>query len=345
MLPQLNQQHISPQQGTVPPRPQHPIPLQSESPPKRTTPNLPQQASVPQQQHEAQQNWTHAGQSPDPSQNSAANRGEDEQHISPQQGTVPPKLVQQHPVQMQSESPTQRTAPNLAQQAPVLQQQQPGAQQNLTGVGQNPDQSKKSVVLLEPSVGNLDADADIEEIRKLEQEFEKKLQRAKKSYGTRMDNLHRSKEEAEAQHRHTLEKHEKERIEFEKRVRLAEEEQTRRLNQIQKDYEEKRKAAAATVSGCQQPQHLPPKPQTPQQTPQPPNGDRPTDGTLARPPLHQGHKRSSSHADMSKQGNPALHHRNASETDLDVKKVTEQPPRSGNGLPAPPLPPPRLPGP
>ena len=98
-----------------------------------------------------------------------------------------------------------------------------------------------------PSEGNVseelevESEVDAEEIRRLEQEFEKKLQRAKKSYGTRMDNLHRSKEEAEAQHQMTLEKHEKERIEFEKRVRLAEEEQTRRLNQLEKEFIEKKK--------------------------------------------------------------------------------------------------------
>lgn len=120
-----------------------------------------------------------------------------------------------------------------------------------------------------------DSEVDTEELRHLEQEFEKKIQRAKKSYGTRMDNLHRSKEESESQHQMTLEKHEKERIEFEKRVRLAEEEQNRRLSQIQKEFFDR-------------------KHQVRQQRPKHPgisNGER--------PPLHGGHKRSSSHFESS----------------------------------------------
>ena len=109
-----------------------------------------------------------------------------------------------------------------------------------------------------------------------------------------MDNLHRSKEEAEAQHQMTLEKHEKERIEFEKRVRLAEEEQSKRLSQIQKEFIEK-------------------KQQVRQQRSKHPglhNGDR--------PPLHGGHKRSSSHFDTTVH-NPtqtADHKRNSSLPDV-----------------------------
>ena len=120
---------------------------------------------------------------------------------------------------------------------------------------------------------NDDDDVDDEELKKLEEEFEKRLQRAKKSYGTRMDNLQRSKTEAEAQHQMTLEKHEKERIEFEKRVRLAEEEQNRRLNQIEKEFKEKKDKF---------------RQQRGQSNPE-------------KPPLHGGHKRSSSHFEASLQ--------------------------------------------
>ena len=115
-------------------------------------------------------------------------------------------------------------------------------------------------------------EVDDEEMKRLNEEYEKKMQRAKKSYGTRMDNLQRSKVEAEAFHQMTLEKHEKERIEFEKRVRLAEEEQNRRLNQIQQEYKE-RKDKVRKERGQ--------------------NGDK--------PPLHGGHKRSSSHFEPSAQ--------------------------------------------
>jgi hypothetical protein len=135
---------------------------------------------------------------------------------------------------------------------------------------------------------DIDADADAEEIRKLEQEFEKKVQRANKSYHTRMDNLHRSKEEVEAQHQMLLEKHEKERIEFEKRVRLAEEEQARRLSQIEKEFIEKKKEVQ------QQRAKLPPTSMQQMQ-----NGNEGKGISGSRPPLHGGHKRSSSHFDSS----------------------------------------------
>jgi hypothetical protein len=123
---------------------------------------------------------------------------------------------------------------------------------------------------LKDDVDDNDEIAD-EELKRLEEEFQKRLQRAQKSYGTRMDNLHRSKVEAEASHQKTLEKHEKERIEFEKKVRLAEEEQNRRLNQIEQEFREK-------------------KDKFRQQRGQP-NGEK--------PPLHGGHKRSNSHVESN----------------------------------------------
>ena len=173
-----------------------------------------------------------------------------------------------------------------------------------------------------------DVDADAEEIRKLELEFEKKLQRAKKSYHTRMDNLHRSKEEVEAQHQMLLEKHEKERVEFEKRVRLAEEEQARRLNQIQKEFIEKKKEVQ------QQRAKLPPTSIAPMQQMQ--NGNEGKGISGSRPPLHGGHKRSSSHFDSSMAHTPTNveHRRNVSEpnaaesspTPVDPQQLQHQPP-------------------
>jgi len=160
----------------------------------------------------------------------------------------------------------------------------------------------------ESANGNL-VEIDTEEIRLLELEFEKKLQRAKKSYDTRMDNLHRSKEEAEAQHQMTLEKHEKERIEFEKRMRLAEEEQAKRLSQIQKEFMERKREVqqqlamqplASPTASSQLVQNM-------------------TDNISSRPPLHGAHQRSSSHFDPSLM-NPILiasdHKRNSSDSDL-----------------------------
>lgn len=147
---------------------------------------------------------------------------------------------------------------------------------------------------------------DAAEIRALEQEFEKKLQRAKKSYDTRMDNLHRSKEEAEAQHQMTLEKHEKERIEFEKRMRLAEEEQAKRLSQIQKEFMERKKEVQMQLA-MQHPSASPTSTSSQQHV------------QNLKPPLHGAHKRSSSHFDPSLV-NPILmvsdHKRNSSDSDL-----------------------------
>jgi hypothetical protein len=151
---------------------------------------------------------------------------------------------------------------------------------------------------------------DTEEIRLLEQEFEKKLQRAKKSYDTRMDNLHRSKEEAEAQHQMTLEKHEKERVEFEKRMRLAEEEQAKRLSQIQKEFMERKKEVQMQLAMQSA------SPTTSSQLMQNLNA---VEMSSNRPPLHGAHKRSSSHFDPSLL-NPILivsdHKRNSSDSDL-----------------------------
>jgi len=81
-----------------------------------------------------------------------------------------------------------------------------------------------------------------EELRKLEEDYQKNIMRAKKAYVTRMDNLQRSKEEKEAQHLKTLEKHEKEKADFEKRVKLAEAEQNRRLEQIEQEHARQRAA-------------------------------------------------------------------------------------------------------
>lgn len=90
-------------------------------------------------------------------------------------------------------------------------------------------------------------DSNSEELRRLEEDYQKNLLRAKKAFYTRMDNLQRSKEEREAQHLKTLEKHEKEKIEFEKRLKQAEAEQNRRLEQLEKDWARQRETAVARV--------------------------------------------------------------------------------------------------
>jgi len=83
-----------------------------------------------------------------------------------------------------------------------------------------------------------------EEMRRLDEDFQKNMLRAQKVFDSRMDNLQRSKEEREAQHLKTLEKHEKERAEFEKRLQQAEKEQNRRIEQLQREWDKKRESLA-----------------------------------------------------------------------------------------------------
>ena len=99
------------------------------------------------------------------------------------------------------------------------------------------------------SVGEEDSDSDDDEelkaeLRKLDEDYQKNLQRAKKVYDNRMDNLQRSQIEREAQHQKTLEKHEKERAEFEKRLAQEEEQQMKRIEQMQKEWDERREKLA-----------------------------------------------------------------------------------------------------
>lgn len=98
----------------------------------------------------------------------------------------------------------------------------------------SPDISENADTDSESDVG------DEEEIRKLEEEFKKNLQRTRKVFDSRMESLQRTLIERETQHQKTLEKHEKERYEFEKRLAQEEEQQNRRLEQLQKEWEMKR---------------------------------------------------------------------------------------------------------
>ena len=83
-----------------------------------------------------------------------------------------------------------------------------------------------------------------EELRRLDEDFQKNLHRAKKVFDNRMDNLQRSQIEREAQHQKTLEKHQKERAEFEKRLAQEEREQNRRIEQLQREWDQRRQQLA-----------------------------------------------------------------------------------------------------
>lgn len=99
----------------------------------------------------------------------------------------------------------------------------------------------------QPSFADSDSLIDIEEIvgeelRQLEADHKKSLDRANKAYDTRMDNLKRSKEEKLAQHRKLLEKHEKEMDDFEKRLKQAGVDHSKRLEKLDNEWNVQKKA-------------------------------------------------------------------------------------------------------
>jgi WNK lysine deficient protein kinase len=126
-----------------------------------------------------------------------------------------------------------------------------GASQAPSSAYSNPaelSQSAENVTMnAEETEGDSDEEDDVDvadELRKLDEDFQKNLERAKKVFVNRMDNLQRSQIEREAQHLKTLEKHEKERAEFEKRLALEAEQQQRRIEQLQREWDKKRESIA-----------------------------------------------------------------------------------------------------
>ena len=88
----------------------------------------------------------------------------------------------------------------------------------------------------------LDDETMMQELRNLDEDFNKNMMRAKKVFVSRMDNIQRIQYQREAQHQKTLEKHQKERTEFEKRMQQEEIEQNRRIEQLQKEWDKRRDA-------------------------------------------------------------------------------------------------------
>eukprot|EP00531_Pseudo-nitzschia_arenysensis_P017696 CAMPEP_0116157436 /NCGR_PEP_ID=MMETSP0329-20121206/23343_1 /TAXON_ID=697910 /ORGANISM="Pseudo-nitzschia arenysensis, Strain B593" /LENGTH=1206 /DNA_ID=CAMNT_0003654543 /DNA_START=341 /DNA_END=3962 /DNA_ORIENTATION=- len=79
-----------------------------------------------------------------------------------------------------------------------------------------------------------------EELRKLDEDFQNNLKRAKKVFVNRMDNLQRTQGQREAQHQKTLEQHQKDRTAFEKRLQQEEIEQNRRIELLQAEWDRRR---------------------------------------------------------------------------------------------------------
>eukprot|EP00522_Entomoneis_paludosa_P004101 CAMPEP_0172473398 /NCGR_PEP_ID=MMETSP1065-20121228/68835_1 /TAXON_ID=265537 /ORGANISM="Amphiprora paludosa, Strain CCMP125" /LENGTH=1265 /DNA_ID=CAMNT_0013231573 /DNA_START=224 /DNA_END=4021 /DNA_ORIENTATION=- len=128
------------------------------------------------------------------------------------------------------------------------------------------------------------------ELRKLEEDYQKNLKIAKKVFDSRMENLERSRIEKEVRHKETLEKHEKERLAFEKKRALEEEQQMKRIEQLQKEWDKKRTTLAA--------QRTVGTPSDGQSIPGPGNTTAPMNGTRD----HQGHSAESSAVEKSPSG-------------------------------------------
>ena len=85
--------------------------------------------------------------------------------------------------------------------------------------------------------------SNLSEIKKLKSEYVNKVTRANKAYQTRMENLIRSKEEKEALHLKTVEKHNKERLAYEKRFTQAEKDQRERVQKLTNEFEQQKAKA------------------------------------------------------------------------------------------------------
>lgn len=83
-----------------------------------------------------------------------------------------------------------------------------------------------------------DSANNLSEIMKLKLDYQNKVLRANKAYQTRMEKMLQSKEAKEALHLQTVEKHEKERLAFEKRVKQAEMDQKERLQKFTEEFEQ-----------------------------------------------------------------------------------------------------------
>eukprot|EP00550_Attheya_septentrionalis_P012978 CAMPEP_0198304616 /NCGR_PEP_ID=MMETSP1449-20131203/57494_1 /TAXON_ID=420275 /ORGANISM="Attheya septentrionalis, Strain CCMP2084" /LENGTH=1027 /DNA_ID=CAMNT_0044007145 /DNA_START=252 /DNA_END=3335 /DNA_ORIENTATION=+ len=204
----------------------------------------PQSSPATEQQHapnfvalepsQSQQSFTHQGGAPieNGTHNVQMNSGVSEQSSQHFDGGVAPVSAQEM----------------TAVQPIVIQENTTAVHQHLKGPIHQQHQAVNSFSLVtedEQSYCYSDEESESpnsEELKKLEAEFQKNLMRAKKAFDTRMENLHRSKEEREAQHLKILEKHEKEKAEFEKRILQAEAEQTRRLDQLQKGWAQQRES-------------------------------------------------------------------------------------------------------
>lgn len=167
-----------------------------------------------------------------------------------------PALLQVPVEPVAAAEPNPRNPPRHMDSAPDLSAPVPaqlGQRTTTTGTSEYAN-SEKRRLLNGASTSSLDDDDDLDdfaaeaedevsaELRKLAEDYQKNLHRAKKVFDNRMDSLQRNQIEREAQHQKTLDKHEKERLDFEKRLAQEADQQTRRIEQLQRDWDRRRES-------------------------------------------------------------------------------------------------------
>ena len=183
---------------------------------------------------------------------------------SPERKSLPPHAnvpLHQHPSNAESSTISVTnlvaTAPNSLPQQPVRTtgNYHAASTKSLSGVTSTTQTSNQelnrspsgnllgSTIELKNENEDEDDMSNSAELLQLKQEHEKRIQRARKAFGTRMDNLQRSREEKEALHLQTLKKHEKETAALEKRLKMAEVEQQQRLQKLEKEFFQQREIA------------------------------------------------------------------------------------------------------
>lgn len=196
-----------------------------------------QQGSMTPQQHTVSN--SHAGQ---PLTQTPA--GISQQHVAPVEqplidlnNEIPPSISTPQPIptRVVSEAATpDESRATLINQSSTVSDLLDSNDDHLNGVHERPS------INIDDDM--LDDELFAAELRKLDEDFQRNMMRAQKVFDTRMDTLQRTQVQREALHQKTLEKHQKERADFEKRRQQEEIEQNRRIEQLQKDWAMRREA-------------------------------------------------------------------------------------------------------
>jgi WNK lysine deficient protein kinase len=162
--------------------------------------------------------------------------------VAKKQANQPASNVSPAPQQLQRKTSDQASLSQAVAEVPL----QDSSQQAVENPGARAGDVVQELSGPEADEDDEDEDSVNEELRQLDEDYQKTMMRAQKVFDSRMDNLQRSKLEKEEQHKKTLEKHEKERIEFEKRVQQEAKEQSQRLEKMQREWESQRQLLGKT---------------------------------------------------------------------------------------------------